>query len=96
MAGARFADGHLFELHGACRCTAEPVVLGVRQTHPPATGEKILGEMSPAQMRDLYGEDKASLLESGDISPADLVATSEARDWGPMLHEAPLAKLSSG
>jgi hypothetical protein len=93
LAGAKFRDGHLFELHGACRCTAEPITVGRRETHPPATGQELFDSMDEGRAASLYGDEKAAML-AGDLDPSALVVTKDAAQWGPMLYEAPLSSLS--
>lgn len=93
LAGARFSDGHLFELHGACRCTAEPIVVGSREQYAPRTGKDIVESKSDAEAKALWGEEKAAGLKSGDIDPAALVTTKEAHRWGPMLYETPTSAI---
>ena len=41
LAGTQFRDDEVFPIHGACRCTAEPLLAGVPDNHRPQDGKAI-------------------------------------------------------
>ena len=94
LAGIKSSSGDAFPLHGACRCTAEPVMAGVPDRLAPPDGKAILNAQDPAQSAALYG-DKAALLKDGSVSLDDMVTIREAPSWGPMLFESPLPTIAA-
>lgn len=92
-AGRRFKSDQVFAIHGACQCTAEPIVAGLADKHRPPTGKDIVDGMSREQAEGLYGQAADGLLD-GSLDPTAMVTHREAYQWGPMLFQTPVAKLT--
>lgn len=95
--GVVMDPGARLKVHGNCRCTAEPVVRGVRDRYIRPTGEEIFRAMSPKQQAELFrgrgGEEKAELLRSGAVPFAALVAHQEQAVGPATFTEASLKAL---
>jgi hypothetical protein len=94
VAGQRFASGDVFPIHGSCQCTAEPIAAGIlgNAAHGPPIGREIADSLGAERVNEFYGPDRAAVL-AGD-GPLDVfVETSEAREWGSMLYDAPLSRI---
>ena len=94
LAGQKSSTDEAFPVHGACRCTAEPVMAGVPDRLAPPDGKAILNAQDPAQQNALYGS-KAAALSDGSVSLDDMVTIQEAPSWGPMLFETPLPTIAA-
>ena len=94
LAGQKSSTDDPFPVHGACRCTAEPVMAGVPDRLAPPDGNAILDAQDPAQSAALYG-DKAAAIKDGSASLSDMVTIQQAPSWGPMLFETPLPTLAA-
>jgi hypothetical protein len=92
--GAVERKGDVLRNHRFCRCQAEPVVDGVRETIHRPTGRETFDALTPTEQDLLLGSEKASLIRSGAV-PFDALIASV-----PMLHEhdgiteSPLAALT--
>ncbi len=93
LAGTRFGTDEVFPIHGACQCTAEPVVAGVADRFSPPNGKALLATMGAAAALTLYGA-RAAAVEDGDASMADLVETRDSHQWGAVLFEAPVSSIA--
>ena len=93
VAGTRFATAEIFALHGACRCTAEPIMADSPDNFSPATGEQVFAQMDDATANTVYGDTTAEMLRDGAATPADLVTTREAHSWGAMLFQTPVSSI---
>lgn len=86
------------EMHGHCRCTAEPVVRGVRDTVQRPTGEQMWEQLTEQQQNRLFagrgGADKAELIRSGHVHLNDLVSRERHLKWRPTITETPMAALT--
>lgn len=94
MGPRRTGDG--IEVHGSCRCTAEPIVTGV--------DSNVSSRLAPAEQLDAldedgltarFGQEKAQLLADGDIDISDLVTR---RTYGGQTYitETPASALTAG
>lgn len=93
LAGRRFSTGDVFPIHGACACTAEPIVRGVPDRYAPPTGSDLFAAMSDGQADRLYGP-AAEAIRTGAADVGDMVETRTAYRWGAMLFEAPVSKVA--
>ncbi len=94
LAGIKSSTGDAFPVHGACRCTAEPIMAGVPDRFAPPDGKAIMNAQDPAQQKALWG-DKAAAINDGSVSLDDMVTLKEAPSWGPMLFESPLPTIAA-
>ena len=94
LAGQKSSTDDPFPIHGACRCTAEPIMAGVPDRLAPPDGNAVLNAQDPAQSAALYG-DKAAAIKDGSVSLSDMVTIQEAPSWGPMLFETPLPSIGA-
>lgn len=81
------------DAHAHCRCTAEPVIRGVREHVARPTGADLFASKTPLEQDQLLGADKAELVRSGVITLPDLVAVSPMATEPGHITEAPLAAL---
>lgn len=81
------------QIHASCRCTAEPVLAGVREEVHRPTGREMFERMSPAEQDATLGP-KAALIRSGDADLRDLVATHHNPVWQDTIDEAPLSSIT--
>lgn len=93
LAGTRFADDEVFAIHGACQCTAEPVVAGVTDRFSPPNGKALLAAMGAATAATLYGA-RAAAVEDGEATMQDLVETRDSHQWGAVLFAAPASSIA--
>lgn len=94
LAGRRFATDDVFPIHGACSCTAEPIVSGVPDRYAPPDGSRIFNDLSPTQANTIYGESTAEAIRNGDIDIDQLVQQHDAYRWGAMVSQRPLSKIT--
>lgn len=96
--GAIHKTDVVLDVHDHCRCTAEPVVRGVRERVHRRTGKELFDGMSPSQQDVLFhgrgGADKADLIRSGTVSLEDLVTRSPMQRIPDQITETPLEALT--
>lgn len=83
--------------HTHCRCTAEPVVRGVRERVRRPTGREYFDALTPAQQAALFhgrgGAEKADLIRTGAVPFEALVERTEQAVTPDQFTEASLAAL---
>lgn len=89
--------GDVLETHGHCRCTAEPVVRGVRERIRRPTGREHFDALSHEEQDALFhgrgGAEKAELIRAGAV-PFDALIQREHMEATPdEFTEAPLSRL---
>jgi hypothetical protein len=96
--GEARSKADLPETHGCCRCTAEPVVRGVRERIIRPTGREIFDAYSHAEQAALFhgrgGAEKAELIRSGAVPFDALIQRDEMAVTSDQFTEAPLAALA--
>jgi hypothetical protein len=93
LAGVEFATDEVFPIHGACQCTAEPIMAGVADRFSPPNGKVLLAAMGAATAATLY-QGRAAAVEDGDATLSDLVETRDSHQWGAVLFAAPASSIA--
>lgn len=71
------------EVHPGCECVGQPVVAGVRDLFPLATGAALFRAMSPEEQDAKIGPEAAQLVREGDADLRDFVAHSKTESDQP-------------
>ena len=93
IAGTQFRDDEVFPIHGACQCTAEPLLVGLPDNHRPQDGKAIIDDMGPDRANAAYG-DRVGALNDGTASLSDMATIRDANQWGAGLFESPVASIT--
>lgn len=81
-------------VHSHCRCTAEPVVHGAKDTVTRPTGFEMFSGLPRQRQDQLLGPDKAELVRSGRVPFERLISTDPMAVGPDQLTEAPLQALT--
>lgn len=95
--GAIHETDQVLDVHDHCRCSAEPVVRGVRERVRRPTGPELFDRLTEAQQGQLFhgrgGAEKAALIRSGDVPLADLITRTPMARMADQITETPLQQL---
>lgn len=95
-AAAHGYDRHQpLRVHDHCHCTAEPVIRGVPDSAPRATGPEIFHRMTAEQQDAALGANAAKLVRQGAIAWPDLIAPVPMTIGPDGITQAPLQALAA-
>jgi hypothetical protein len=95
-AAARGYDRHEpMHVHPHCHCSQEPVVRGVPDAAPRATGPEIFHRMTTEQQDEALGPDAAQLVRQGRVAWPDLIAVSPMEVGADYITQAPIEALAA-
>lgn len=76
-------------VHPYCMCMTQPVVVGVPDRFPLATGQQRLAQMTPQEQDRELGPRVAEAVRSGDVALGALVGTSPQKRGEDFITQAP-------
>lgn len=93
MSGGVSDTRRRIEVHGHCRCTAEPVYRDREEQAPRPSGRELFEQMSASQQERLYGAEVAAAIRRG-MPLEELVARNTGPEWGTSIHQASKSQLA--